>query len=131
MNPSELRPAPWRYQEECPEQDADVGVFDATGQSVVVGDCMLCQDLEFVALARNAFDVMMRRGWSVGCHNGKFAAFMPASVPQGKYMAQGSTVVIKDDLEQGYRADPFTALVEADEWYRENVEGLTAAVTPS
>lgn len=68
-------------------------------------------DTEFIALARNAFDVMMRRGWS----------------PE----RMGDTWVVNDEDGRAFChphdqmmrwPDPFTALVEADEWYRENVE---------
>lgn len=87
--------------------------------------------LEFAAIARNAFDVMIRRKW--------FPALIPSS--------QKWDVMFYVDLAEpdwGGRAisvlawfgcrilgvptltrhwpDPFTALVEADEWYKKNVE---------
>jgi hypothetical protein len=72
-------------------------------------------DAEFIALARNAFDVMMRRGWGVEQHsNGKWC------------IAQGT---FKEDVKLwewlctvDHWANPFEALVEADRWHRENIE---------
>lgn len=68
-------------------------------------------DAEFIALARNAFDIMMRHpSWTLrACLDGEYRAYWH----------------IEDDLENrlgcgGY--DPFTALAEADKWYKENME---------
>lgn len=70
-------------------------------------------DAEFIAIARNAFDVMMRRGWSpLKSRNG-----WRVDQDDGTYFAFG-----KDGVEPAEWADPFTALVAADAWYRENVE---------
>lgn len=61
-------------------------------------------DIDFIALARNAFDVMMRRGWY--------------PIPYfGKWRAHGADGYMGDKFP-----DPFTALVETDKWYKENVE---------
>ena len=78
-------------------------------------------DAEFIAISLNAFDVMMRRGvdWlSLEPMDGKMAVdiydygWMP---PVGEFQPSG--------LATGARfADPFTAWVEADKWYKENVE---------
>ena len=76
----------------------------------------------FIALARNAFDVMMRRGWYV--------------VPQGEtepYLwgvrtNSGHDLPLKfltSEPWTGVFNDPFTALVEANRWYRENVEKVS------
>ena len=75
-------------------------------------------NFEFIALARNAFDVMMRRGWIAVQH-----CMTPG---------QETWIVLnkfKVAVERGGNsgvyfeaADPFTALVEADKWYKENVE---------
>ncbi len=77
-------------------------------------------DAEFIALARNAFDVMMRRKW------------------HAEFYVGGAWCVVTDDGGILYRfranggdglritaTDPFTALVEADKWYLENVEKVT------
>lgn len=61
-------------------------------------------DAEFYLLARNAFDVMMRRGWYPRPHF-------------GKWRAHGADGYMGDEFP-----DPFTALVETDKWYKENVE---------
>lgn len=65
----------------------------------------------FIALARNAFDVMMRRGWHANLYKG--------SPPEG-----GMWYVDVPEMRIAIPAwpDPFTALVEADKWYRENME---------
>lgn len=66
---------------------------------------------EFHALAREAFDVMMRRGWHAERYNDQW--FVPAMMLH--YMEIKSVNV-------WFANDPFTALVNADRWYRENVE---------
>jgi len=67
---------------------------------------------EAFVLARNAFDVMMRRGWGV------------SQFPDDTWMAiedrDGSIIEIKRNIK-GY-GDPFQALVEADKWYKEKIE---------
>lgn len=78
-------------------------------------------DCAFAALARNAFAIMMERGWSVDNIN-----------PDGKWrLSQTSLHKIKvtelgREFWDWYRYspsyDPFAALVSADKWYRENVE---------
>ena len=72
-------------------------------------------DAEFIALARNAFGVMMRRGWwAVKVRSGGWI------VADGHYGWVGTKV---DDVLVEY-SDPFTALVEAEKWYKEQVEGV-------
>ncbi len=69
-------------------------------------------DAGFIALARNAFDVMMRRGWGVvWFEDGRWAI-----VTQGE--SAHECLAARISLSN----DPFTAMVEADKWYRENVE---------
>lgn len=68
------------------------------------------EDARFFALARNALDVMMRRGWHP----------MPDSE---KWFVYGEcSMILQAAGTHGPYPDPFTALVEADKWYRENVE---------
>jgi len=62
--------------------------------------------MAFIVLARNAFDVMMRRGWSV------------RKDLDGEWFCMESS---RDGLAIKAK-DPFTALVEADRWYKANVE---------
>lgn len=105
---TKLTPAPWKH----------VSGNEASFSAVESGDGMFVvlwqpnqYDLEFIALARNAFDVMMRRGWGI--------VLFPS----------GWTIAIKDVSEsfimnkfRGMRwPDPFTALVEADAWYMKNI----------
>jgi hypothetical protein len=66
-------------------------------------------DGEFIALARNAFEVMMRRKWRASYDGGRW------------YVDLYKHCNILDPMTID-AADPFTALVEADKWYRENVE---------
>ena len=116
---SRLSPAPWRLQEECPEQDADVGVFAADGKVVTLGDVMACVDLAFIALARNAFNVMVRRGWGLGFsgQEGPMQGWL-VLLPKEMYPLDHRLY----PLANLRATDPFTALVEADKWYRENCE---------
>lgn len=70
-------------------------------------------DAEFIALARNAFDVMMRRGWGV----------LPCRSVIGWWVSKDSEGnPFRDDAPRLYWQDPYTALIEADRWYKENVE---------
>lgn len=72
-------------------------------------------EAEFIALAGRAFDVMMRRGWGVAhfpCKRNKVGVWMAIECQDGPIIENVST---------GW-PDPFTALVEADRWYKENVE---------
>lgn len=70
-------------------------------------------DLAFIALARNAFDVMMRRGWHPVKNGNDWHVVVPGT---------SHGVVYKFWHDRAGCVDPFTALVVADEWYRENVE---------
>jgi hypothetical protein len=109
MNLERLSPAPWRVSDAhglCVVRDDPIGD--------VVADLSVGQwvgnraDAEFIALARNAFDVMMRRRWhQEPLSNGKW---LVCENRNGDW-CDGPTC-----------DDPFTALVEADRWYRENVE---------
>lgn len=112
MDVSKLSPAPWRLSG-C-EKHPDGGkvicnkLRDANGKTVLSAD-----DLEFAALARNAFEVMVRRGWSA--HNTANKGLWFVDVPTRRPF-DGGSIRIKAD-------DPFTALVEADAWYAANIEG--------
>ena len=78
-------------------------------------------DAEFIALARNAFDVIMRRGWWAikDIHD----TFFVKGPCEKSTLSHLMTPHPKDDWGNPSRfPDPFTALVEADKWYRENVE---------
>lgn len=73
-------------------------------------------DWAFYELARNAFDIQMRRGWT------PLKAEATAIVPNDGTTKSGRLVL--ECLGKCHRPDPFTALVEADRFYRENVENI-------
>ncbi len=109
FDPSKLSPAPWLM-------DGDGGIFGPHPDPP--RECSRAVDLEFCCLARNAFDVMMRRGWTAR----KMA-------PQEGWLVQDNrnAPLLQPHMQSGRldwftAADPFTALVEADQWYRVNVE---------
>lgn len=115
INLSKLSPAPW-------EIDKAFGPFALVhrrpdGTVTYVGNTKT--DAEFIALARNAFDVMMRRGWN------------PIKGSSGQWYVEDERLEAFIHRLQTHggdgrlirATDPFTALIEADRWYRENVEG--------
>lgn len=125
MDLSKLSPAPWRiegveykgeidsYEVRCPNPDDDP--LQNAVSSLTDKD-----NAELIALARNAFDVMMRRGWHVRrASTGEWVVYHPGDGRVGL-----STMVGLEDEDGNllHSTDPFTALVEADLWYRENVE---------
>lgn len=75
-----------------PQQDGWALLHGEAGNGTIVPQR---DDLEFIALARNAFDVLMRRGWH------------PSRDSAGGWWC-----------EYVHAPDPFTALVLADEWYK-------------
>ena len=77
-------------------------------------------DAEFIALARSAFDVMMRRGWSASID-------LDSDDPRKWYAVDEYGAGIDCSLVSGTKSyplhhDPYTAIVEADAWYAANVE---------
>ena len=68
-------------------------------------------DMEFIVLARAAFDVMMRRGWTAN----------RIDTQDGPQTAWHVDVGIRGQRTTSW-PDPFTALCDADEWYKANVE---------
>ncbi len=125
---SKLSPAPW----------------EATSGSVPIGDtgdyepwvnvdspeCVICRleetvdfcdgkpdwhaTAEFIALARNAFEIMMRRGWGVNRYGDGWRPFVRdrAQFEMVRWMNSRG--------EEFCWPDPFTALVEADAWWRKH-----------
>lgn len=71
---------------------------------------------DFILRASQAFDVMMRRGWAPVKGIGPSWSWFLIEQELSDHVASGA-------LTTG-RADPFTCLVEADKWYRENVEKM-------
>ncbi len=103
---TKLTPAPWNA-EGCRVESArtasgiEMCIYDEGGHNET--------EAEFIALAREAFDVMMRRGWYA----------MPTFPPHEKGWIV-LNILGKPDCQ--IHSDPFTALVEADKWYKANVE---------
>lgn len=116
----------WHHSDEClcacvTSKPDGHGAVLATFHAALV-ECEIIEASNmaaFAALARNALDVMMRRGWGVvlnpeaGPMQGWLVELPNASYPMGTKMY---------DLVNARWKDPFTALVEADAWYREHVE---------
>lgn len=118
MDLSKLTPAPWLLHHD--EHSGSTYIPET-----IDGFPMLLTELdtdthtvalEFAALARNALDVMMRRGWGVYAASGP--GYHPGGHEYGWQATDGDDNRIGDTLY----SDPFTALVEADKWYRENAE---------
>lgn len=89
---------------------------DADRACECVNACAGLDDIGFIGLARNAFDVMMRRGW----YPVPFGKPVKWRVWHPNAGCRGFKGLPPFDL--GPWGDPFTALVESDKWYRENVE---------
>jgi hypothetical protein len=93
-------------------------VLDLNTSIVDEGIAGRVADEQLISLARKAFDVMMRRGWSpcLAEENGpldEWTLFDSGGCPV--ISCPGFTV-------PKLWPDPFTALVEADKWFKENVE---------
>ena len=127
MDMGKLTPAPWtvevhdRTDGGCELRERTVGPLFVRSNfppGTPEGD-QADADMAFIALARNALDVMMRRGW------------VPVRTPTGKWtfgnevaplVVGDSFKAAEDYLKSFPQDDPFTALVEADRWYRGHVE---------
>ena len=126
MNLEQLTPEPWVAAEgQVADATLDTRVAECSG---MVDDETALANSEFIALARNAFAVMMRRGWHVerfSLMGGGFAWRIPLNVANDMIRQQGANAaqfVRYADIAKW--SDPFTALLEADRWYKENVEAL-------
>lgn len=118
MDLSKLTPAPWTYKFSgtCKYPYSVFGPLSSDGSGTSVTNTPWTHpsakvDMEFIALARNAFDVMMRRGWwAEKFSSGKWRlSFNCRGCGLGRY-------------SDHHYDDPFTALVEADRWFKENME---------
>lgn len=134
MDLEKLTPAPWRmkrrYSNGCeivprihcePSKDRECGwIADCVGAPYLGYESTLV-NAEFIALARNAFDVMMRRGWwakfDLQLKLWKLSSMLGAEPPRGIWAKW---------ITCNLFPDPFTALVEADAWYKANVEKAPA-----
>lgn len=112
---TKLFSAPWKRGEGDPYT-----VVGAGGSPILLSewdndDGIAC--LEFAALARNAFDVQMRRGWETYRKNdGRWYVAM-----KGIENGADRYFQLYHHFPNGW-SDPFTALVETDAWYRETTE---------
>jgi hypothetical protein len=124
MDLSKLSPAPWRILESS-DKEENPCLLAADNSWLTCGvhsdSCINGLDnAEFIAVARNAFDVMTRRGW----HAEKCSESDDWVVLKSLWGGDDALERLCNDEWQkaAYASDPFTALVEADKWYRENVE---------
>lgn len=133
---TQLTPAPWvadnlnwrneespfdRYVHGDRYEDED-GTICSTSVAVVLGNAtsVAIQDsnAEFITLARNAFDVMLRRGWGVRMFSHNKSGGQQWSVEN--IYGDGFWFPHHDkshNIKSQFWPDPFTALVEADRWY--------------
>jgi hypothetical protein len=122
MDLSKLAPAPWT-SDGCyvhgPVVVGDGDVPDYSSMTIYDEGGHNEDEAKFIALARNAFDVMMRRGWYAVTRGDEWTVpFCLAEEDAGFPWKAYESVTGKE----ASWPDPFTALVEADRWYRENVE---------
>lgn len=116
MDLSKLTPAPWcvcQSNSDLAEKGEFFVKFSDPRDDLSTDSTMMDRDhAEFIALARNAFEVMMRRKW-------RTVYFV-----EGWYVLdeEGHYVPINSANTRELSPDPFTALVMADRWYRENIE---------
>jgi hypothetical protein len=121
FDPSKLSPAPWVVRVD-PELDWSC-IPKPNGYPLLMGedeseDCRAA--LAFAALARNAEDVMLRRDWHAkrigdGCWLALTGHDRPIT---DEWLAQDESRI----PSRRFWPHPFVALVEADEWYKANVE---------
>lgn len=130
MDLDKLSPAPW-------QESKGEGIMDGAGDSVYEhngrGSGTFTEtDLAFILLSRNAFDVMMRLGWSVHRFGGQ------SPTPWFAVDENREQVSLPSQDEDGeeiwlypkWAADPFTCLVEAHRWYLENKAAPPETETP-
>jgi hypothetical protein len=76
---------------------------------------------EFVVLARDAFDVMLRRGWHCGKH--RWDRQWTVYAGDEKVVRTGMYCKTSEEYCRPFLGDdPFSPLIEADKWHRENAE---------
>ncbi len=123
---SKLTPAPWEADESHLVHGRSGTLRETPGFAKFESDNRN-EDAAFCALARNAFDVMMRRGW-YACRDGfdgeSFVGWIVCSRPTKSHCPN---VMGRHKGPISSWPDPFTALVEADKWYQENVENKPTA----
>ncbi len=110
MDLSKLTPAPWFVDRDHANFDVAYGTQGDASDTFSLLDRYEETDYEFIALARNALDVMMRRKWMAMCDVEAVGGWWVED-------ARGTPLGMPRCCP-----DPFTAIVEADKWYAENVE---------
>lgn len=134
MNAEGLGNAPWRWENDGPRPDYYEGPLlilkNGDGKEL----CDFGRELEyypmagtepsaevrnFIILARNAWDVMVRRGW--GVHRRHPEGWVVSGM-LGECHLSDAHLAFAEWVSMTIFQDPFTALVEADRWYKENVE---------
>ena len=108
MNLEKLTPEPWVCLDCGP-----VNIERPKRKPILVHEV---DDAEFICLARRAFGVMMRRGWTAhrGNPEGLHDKDWNVVDREGKPLWQGDVIA--------WFPDPFTALCAAEDWYVANVE---------
>ena len=112
---TKLTSAPWHtggttFRPSGPRKNVWSEAAKGMQSGEILAENCRANDAEFIALARNAFDILMCRGWSVYRRsNKKWAVDVPLRIPH-----DGGIAVFERD-------DPFTAVDEAEKWYKEHV----------
>ncbi len=126
---SKLSPAPWTALVD-PVLGMGVDLNEQFGPFFLGGDKWpLSRQIafaDFVVLSRNAFDVMLRRGWVVS-YSDEQPRKWHSGIPMSD-MARIADAKLGHDcplFKDGFD-DPFTAIVEADKWFKEHVEKVTS-----
>jgi len=106
LDVKKLSPAPWTYS-----NDGSHGQF-FVGQTE---DDVLCSDVDcdFVILARDAFEIMRRHGWSAQIDQ------YPCGWRWHAVDRLGNDIMHEDNSTDIW-ADPFTAIAEAKKWHMQH-----------
>lgn len=113
---SKLTPEPWEGVAQ-----AYVTTLEPTGKYILahnmeaVAEFNREADVDFCAVARRAFGIMMRRGWEP-----KRSGFTQSWCVFDQQFQKADPSAL--DKRQLYWPDPFTALCAAEDWYVANVE---------
>lgn len=128
INLEKLTPAPWEVNGVALIHNPRR--IDPAGRVAFMEPHCQRSDAAFIALARNAFDVMMRRGWhAVRDRSRDGQHWVAVSYEKDPY--ESNPIMTDEDGLEDWRPDPFTALVEADAWYKANVEKIRPTPTPA
>lgn len=104
---TKLTPAPWEVLKD--KESQTLFIPRPNGFPMLLEEDNDPVPLEFAALARNAFDVMMRRRWQAEWW-----------LAEGELFGVDSALTnLPEELQKMRWPDPFTALVEADRWMTE------------